>query len=139
MSASNMMKKVFSRKSVKKDWAPISMLAKFVREKDVVSFEESRGEVLVQREKDTAVTKAEESQSAIMASEAVKGDVIEIQDFEENNLEKENLKQGVPEETSTKSESVIYLWMFCWDDDVMRFEMTRRYFWCWLLENIFTK
>ena len=109
MSASNMMKKVFNRKSVKKDWAPISMLAKFVREKDLVSFEESPGEVLVQREKDTAVTKAEESPSAIVASEAVKGDVIEVQDFEENNPEKENTKQGVAEETSTKSESVIYL------------------------------
>ena len=113
MSASNMMKKVFNRKSVKKDCQVISMMAKFVREKDLVSFEESPGEVLVPREKDTAVTKAEESQRAIMASEAVKGDVIEVQDFEEkeSNPEKENSKQGVgiSEKSSTKSPTVIYL------------------------------
>ena len=105
------MKKVFNRKSVQKDWAPISMMAKFVREKDLVSFEESRGEMLVQKEKDTAVTKAEESKTAIKASDAVQGDVIEIQDFEENSLEKENTKLRVAEESSksTKPESVIYL------------------------------
>ena len=108
MSAGNMMKKVFSRKSVKKDWAPISMMAKFVREKDVVSFEESRGELLVQTEKDTAVTKAEESQSAVMVSEAVKGDIIDIQDFEENNPEK-GTKPRVKDESSTKPQPVIYL------------------------------
>ena len=114
MSASNMMKKVFNRKSVKKDWAPISMMAKFVREKDLVSFEESRGEVLVyQREQDTAVSKAEEPESAIMAAEAVKGDVIEIRDFEENKPEKENTKQGVTGQSPTKSPpTVIYLWTF---------------------------
>ena len=110
MSASNMMKKVFNRKSVKKDWAPISMMAKFIREKDLVSFEESPGEVLVAREKDTAVSK---SRRAIMASEAVKGDVIEVQDFEEkeSNPEKENTKQGVgvSKKSSVKSPTVIYL------------------------------
>ena len=106
MSATNMMKKVFNRKSVKKDWAPISMMAKFVREKDLVSFEESPGEVLVAREKETAVAKAEEAQSALMASDGVRGDVIEIQDFEENNPEKENTKK---EAGVSRSPTIIYL------------------------------
>ena len=109
MSATNMMKKVFNRKSVKKDWAPISMMAKFVREKDLVSFEESPGEVLVAREKETAVAKAEEVQSALMASDGVRGDVIEIQDFEENNPEKENTKK---EAGVSRSPTIIYLWTF---------------------------
>ena len=37
MSASKLVKKVFSGKPAKKDWAPISMMAKFVRERDLVS------------------------------------------------------------------------------------------------------
>ena len=106
MSASNMIKKVFSRKSVKEDYQTIRMMAKFVREKEQVSFEENCGEVLVHTEKDTAVTKAEEAQTAVMASEAVKSDVIEIRDFEETQSEKEKIK---PAESSPKSHSVIYL------------------------------
>ena len=108
MSASKLVKKVFSGKPAKKDWAPISMMAKFVRERDLVKFEESQAELLVHTQTPAAVTGVEESAKAVVASEAVKSDVIEIKDYEDNS-DKEKTKPLRVENNSTEQDTVIYL------------------------------
>ena len=108
MSAKNLIKNVFGNKTSKKDWAPISMMAKFVRERDVVKFEENEMEVLVQTEKPSAVVEVDRSRStkAVIVSETVKSDVIEIKDYEDNTEDK---KAKLSEDGCTKEGSVIYL------------------------------
>ena len=108
MSAKNLIKNVFSNKTSKKDWAPISMMAKFVRERDVVKFEENEMEVLVQTDKPSAVVEVDQSAKAVIVSETVKSDIIEIKDYEDNTEDK---KAKSSENGCTEEGSVIYLWM----------------------------
>ena len=105
MSARNLIKNVFGNKTSKKDWAPISMMAKFVRERDLVKFEENEMEVLVQSEKPSAVVEVDQSAKAVIVSEPVKSDVIEVKDYEDNT----EPEAKTVEDNCTKEGSVIYL------------------------------
>ena len=108
MSARRLVKKLLSVKtSEEKNWVPVSMMVRFVREKDMVTLEEKDMDVLVQPEKPSAVAQVEESVKAVIASEAVKSDIIDIKDYE-GNSETENTKTK-KDNTTTKAEPVIYL------------------------------